>query len=136
MRPFGCNWVHRSFIVYVHVAANLTSWGYQDCQYEKDDGSMGGIIGRMLGRTLPGYYPADSAYKHFPFMVPKTMKGYMRKQPNGNVDKYSWERPKGPLHEMKKAAMSLSAVKAKASAQVKMNGNENGTSGQYGKLGL
>lgn len=79
---------------------------------------MGGIIGRMLGRTLPGYYPADSAYKHFPFMVPKTMKGYVSKQPDGNVSQYNWERPKGPLHEMKKAAMSLSAAKAKARAQM------------------
>ena len=101
---------------------------------------MGGIIGRMLGRTLPGYYPDDSAYKNFPFMVPKTMKGYMSKQPNGDVSRYSWDRPKGPLHEMKKAAMSLSAVKAKARAQARMhpnaNGSENGEYAQYGKLGL
>ena len=97
---------------------------------------MGGIIGRMLGRTLPGYYPDNSAYKNFPFMVPKTMKGYMRKQPNGDVSRYTWERPKGPLHEMKKGAMSLSAVKAKARAQAKVNGNGNGMDTQDGKHGL
>ena len=96
---------------------------------------MGGIFGRMLERTLPGYFPNNSAYKNFPFMVPKTMKGYMKKQPNGDVSRYDWERPKGPLHEIQKA-MSLSAAKAKARARAKANGDREEIDTQYGKLGL
>ena len=59
---------------------NLSSWGYQDCQPVNDDGAVGGMIPRMLYRTLPGCYPTDSAYGRFPFMVPQTMKGYLEKQ--------------------------------------------------------
>lgn len=59
---------------------NMSSWGYQDSQPVNDDGTIGGMIPRMLYRTLPGCYPADSAYGRFPFMVPQTMKGYLEKQ--------------------------------------------------------
>ncbi|KAF9809341.1 hypothetical protein IEO21_07443 [Rhodonia placenta] len=69
---------------------NLTTWGYQDCQYKKDDGSIGGILSKLLFRTLPNQYPADSAYAFFPFMVPKTMKGHVAADA---VNKYSWDRP-------------------------------------------
>ncbi|KZT06599.1 heme peroxidase [Laetiporus sulphureus 93-53] len=72
---------------------NLTTWGYDDVQYDKRDGSFGGILGKLLSRSLPGYYPAGSAYAAFPFMVPKTMKGYVEKLPEqGLVEKYTWER--------------------------------------------
>lgn len=59
---------------------NFTAWGYQDCQPVADDGSIGGMIPRLLYRTLPGCYPADSVYGRFPFMVPQTMMGYLAKQ--------------------------------------------------------
>ncbi|KAH9842416.1 heme peroxidase [Rhodofomes roseus] len=93
---------------------NLTSWGYNDCMYDKRDGSIGGIMGRMLARTLPGYYPAHSAYTAFPFIVPQTMKGYMGKLPDRDVNEYDWERPRGPAHG-KKAALEL--------LKAKINGN-------------
>jgi len=97
---------------------NLTSWGFNDCMYDKTDGSMGGIIGRMLARTLPGYFPANSAYRLFPFIVPKTMKGYMRALPGKNVEDYDWERPKGPVYS-KKVALMLAKTKANGNGAVK-----------------
>ncbi|TFY60825.1 hypothetical protein EVJ58_g4902 [Rhodofomes roseus] len=75
---------------------NLTSWGYQDCMYDKQDGSIGGIINKMLFRTLPDYYPAASAYALFPFIVPKRMKGFVSALPDSPVAKYDWTRPAGP----------------------------------------
>lgn len=40
---------------------NLTSWGWLDCQYDADDGSFGGMMTKLLYRTLPDYYPVGSA---------------------------------------------------------------------------
>ncbi|KAH9930892.1 heme peroxidase, partial [Fomitopsis serialis] len=101
------------FLTIEFTPFNLTSWGFKDCMYDKTDGSMGGIIGRMLARTLPGYFPANSTYRLFPFIVPETMKGYMRAQPGKNVEDYEWERPKGPVYS-KKAALMFAKTKAKA----------------------
>ncbi|KAF8066828.1 heme peroxidase [Lyophyllum atratum] len=72
---------------------NCTSWGYNDCQYDQKDGSYGGLLTKLLFRTLPDYYPAGSAYAHFPFMVPSFLKDELRSRAPGIVDKYDWERP-------------------------------------------
>ena len=44
------------------TAANLTSWGYQDCARDTKNGSMGGNVCKLLFRTLPDYYPDRSVY--------------------------------------------------------------------------
>ncbi|KAI0051062.1 heme peroxidase [Auriscalpium vulgare] len=75
---------------------NLTNWGYQDLQPDTNDGSYGGMLTRLLFRHLPEYYPAGSAYAHFPFMVPKSMKTYAQDLPGKAVMKYTWTRPPGP----------------------------------------
>jgi linoleate 10R-lipoxygenase len=75
------------------VAFNFTSWGYQDCQYDTGDGSYGGMLTKLLFRTLPDHYPAGSAYAHFPFLVPEKMKNWVDKS---SVDKYTWARPAVP----------------------------------------
>lgn len=78
----------------VPTAQNFTAWGYQDCQFQKDDGSYGGMLTKLLFRTLPEFYPADSAYAHFPFMVPERMREYMEKRGASDaVKEYSWTRP-------------------------------------------
>jgi linoleate 10R-lipoxygenase len=60
------------------------------------DGSFGGMLTKLLFRHLPDYYPTGSTYAHFPFLVPKKMKGYAQKLP-GDVDlKYDWNRPAVP----------------------------------------
>jgi len=81
---------------------DLTSWGFQDCQYIKSDGSLGGILGKMLYRTLPDYYPADSAYAKFPFLVPS----FLEKLPNIPVGEYVWSRPPLP-----KGSITVSAYR-------------------------
>ena len=55
------------------IAFNLTAcqWGYQDCQYDTQDGSFVGLLTKLLFRTLPDYYPVGSAYAHFPFLDPR-----------------------------------------------------------------
>lgn len=79
------------------LAFNLTSWGYQDCQYNKEDGSFGGMLTKLLFRTLPNQYPAGSAYAHFPFLVPnEAFQAHMTGLPNNNVKKYTWTRPPVP----------------------------------------
>jgi len=74
--------------------ANLTTWGYQDCQYDKEDGSYGGMLTKLLFRTLPNHYPRASAYAHFPFLVPSFMKEELQKREPASVEKYQWSRPK------------------------------------------
>ncbi|KAH9475928.1 Linoleate 10R-lipoxygenase [Psilocybe cubensis] len=75
---------------------NLTSWGYQDCQYDHEDGSYGGLLTKLLFRTLPDYYPRGSAYAHFPFLVPSFMKENLEKTNPTLAPKYNWTRPRAP----------------------------------------
>ena len=75
-------------------AFNLTSWGYQDCQYDKKDGSYGGLLTKLLFRTLPEHYQRGSAYAHFPFMDPVYMRENLAKTNPSLVDKYIWTRPR------------------------------------------
>lgn len=89
-----------AFIVlkkHLSTVYNLTSWGYQDCFPEKNDGSYGGMLTRLLYRTLPGCYPPGSVYAHFPFMVPEKVKGYLAKLVDSPVSSYSFMRPPVPL---------------------------------------
>ncbi|KAG6864600.1 hypothetical protein C0991_008364 [Blastosporella zonata] len=67
---------------------NFTQWGYEDCQYDKKDGSFGGLLTKLLFRTLPNNYPVGSAYAHFPFLVPEYIKAK-----NPALSGYKWERP-------------------------------------------
>ncbi|KAF4584995.1 hypothetical protein EYR40_001821 [Pleurotus pulmonarius] len=75
---------------------NFTSWGYQDCQFDPEDGSYGGMLTKMLFRFLPDHYPAGSAYAHFPFLVPSYMLGEMKKAGNEEWKNYTWTRPAQP----------------------------------------
>jgi len=75
-------------------AYNLTAWGYQDCQYDDKDGSYGGLLTKLLFRTLPDFYPKGSAYAHFPFLEPKYMEEKMTRDDPNVVSKYTFTRPK------------------------------------------
>lgn len=56
------------------------------------------MLPKLLFRHLPEYYPPGSAYAHFPFMVPETMREYIRKRGCSSEDDYTWTRPtKTPL---------------------------------------
>ncbi|KAK0469796.1 heme peroxidase [Desarmillaria tabescens] len=71
---------------------NLTAFGYQDCQFDKEDGSYGGLLTKLLFRTLPNHYTPRSVYAHFPFLDPTYMKGTKSIAPQV-LAKYDWNRP-------------------------------------------
>lgn len=79
---------------------NLTTWGYEDCQFNTNDGSYGGMLTKLLLRTLPDQYKPKSAYAHFPFLVPSFMEQNLKERDSRNgtdeVSKYTWIRPSTP----------------------------------------
>ncbi|TFK24090.1 heme peroxidase [Coprinopsis marcescibilis] len=82
------------FFTSEYTPNNLTSWGYQDCQYDKEDGSFGGLLTKLLLRTLPQHYARGSAYAHFPFMVPSFLQNHWSTKQPELVGKYTWTRPR------------------------------------------
>ncbi|KAF8879290.1 heme peroxidase [Infundibulicybe gibba] len=71
--------------------ANLTTWGYLDCQREPNNGGSGGEMPKLLMRHLPRHYPFNSTYGCFPFFTPQKMKDSLTRQ--GIVDRYTFTRP-------------------------------------------
>lgn len=76
-------------ILHYTTAFNLTAWGWQDCQYDKEDGSYGGLLTKLIFRTLPDHYPTGSVLAHFPFNVPENMLIALKKN-RGSIQKYCW----------------------------------------------
>ena len=54
------------------------------------------MLTKLLYRTLPDYFPAGSAYAHFPFLVPNYMKDNLAHNNPKIVDNYIWTRPELP----------------------------------------
>lgn len=104
------------------TAFNLTAWGYQDVQYDRADGAIGGMLHKMLYRTLPEWYPAGSVYATFPFIVPTRMREFVEAMPEVDVHKYGWSRPTGPQR-----AVEMNGSGTRASVGV--NGSANGVNG-------
>ena len=75
------------------LAFNLTSWGFNDCVCNPEDGSYGGMLTKLLFRTLPSCYPVASVYSHFPFLAPEHLRSLPAHSPTHFPDKYSWSRP-------------------------------------------
>ncbi|KZV98733.1 heme peroxidase [Exidia glandulosa HHB12029] len=73
---------------------NLTSWGYQDCARDLNNGSMGGQLSKLLMRTLPDHFDDQSIYAHFPMLTPPAMQQILTKL--GTKDKYNWEMNPNP----------------------------------------
>ncbi|KAJ7740925.1 heme peroxidase [Mycena maculata] len=86
------------FLTVEFTPYNLTAWGYRDCQFDPQDGSYGGMLTKLLFRTLPEYYPARSAYAHFPFLDPLYMRDHMRANNAKLATQYVWTRPPLPPH--------------------------------------
>ncbi|KAJ7083708.1 heme peroxidase [Mycena belliarum] len=107
---------------------NLTAWGYSDIQFDPQDGSYGGMLTKLLFRTLPEYYPAGSAYAHFPFLDPVYMLGHMRASNPALADKYTWTRPAPP------AADDVVVVKTAAGVRQVLGNQENFPSGYSERL--
>ncbi|KAJ7678277.1 heme peroxidase [Mycena polygramma] len=97
------------FLTVEFTPSNLTAWGYRDCQFDAQDGSYGGMVTKLLFRTLPAYYPARSAYAHFPFLDPVYMKKYMETNSPKLAGEYIWTRP-APLEHTEDVLVVKSAV--------------------------
>ncbi|GJE94143.1 linoleate diol synthase-like and cytochrome P450 domain-containing protein [Phanerochaete sordida] len=70
---------------------NMTAWGFQDCQRDSGAPGCGSMLGRLLMRTLPEHYTADSVYTWFPFMTPQAMEEILTNL--GDSGLYSMQRP-------------------------------------------
>ncbi|KAJ6476780.1 heme peroxidase [Mycena vitilis] len=71
--------------------ANLTTWGYQDCERDMHNGGFGGELPKLLMRHLPRHYPYNSVYGCFPFFTPTKMKKSLTAQ--GIAANYTFDRP-------------------------------------------
>ncbi|KAJ7436075.1 heme peroxidase [Mycena galericulata] len=71
--------------------ANLTVWGYQNCQRDPHNGGGGGELPKLLLRHLPQHYPYNSVYACYPLFTPQKMRQSLTAQ--GIADKYTFERP-------------------------------------------
>ncbi|GAA5854783.1 hypothetical protein JCM5353_003434, partial [Sporobolomyces roseus] len=58
---------------------NLTSFLYQDLQFDPEGGSFGGVVGKLLMRTFPSHYTYNSTYALFPFSTPSTTTTILKK---------------------------------------------------------
>ncbi|KNZ76883.1 Psi-producing oxygenase C [Termitomyces sp. J132] len=71
--------------------ANLTTWGFYDCQRDMNNGGLGGQIPKLLLRHFPRHFPWNSVYSLYPFFTPQTMKDSLTRQKKDK--KYTFERP-------------------------------------------
>ncbi|KAI3616961.1 heme peroxidase [Moniliophthora roreri] len=80
------------FYTTAFTPANLTTWGYQDCLRDPNNGGFGGEMPKLLSRHLPRHYPYNSVYTCFPYFTPKKMHESLTRLQL--ADKYTFERPK------------------------------------------
>ncbi|KAF8513572.1 heme peroxidase [Hysterangium stoloniferum] len=81
------------FLTTEYTPFNLTSWGFQDVQTTNDNGSLGGMLTKLLFRALPQHYTPSSIYAHFPFILPSSIKQAMTSKDPAMVKKYDWNPP-------------------------------------------
>ncbi|EUC55588.1 linoleate diol synthase, partial [Rhizoctonia solani AG-3 Rhs1AP] len=74
---------------------NLTCWGFDDATRDLSNPSFGGMLGKLLHRTLPGQFPENSIYLWFPLMTPEAMKTNFTKL--GIAGDYDFSKPTGAL---------------------------------------
>ncbi|KAG6861378.1 hypothetical protein C0995_000784 [Termitomyces sp. Mi166 len=71
--------------------ANLTTWGFYDCQRDMNNGGLGGQIPKLLLRHMPRHFPWNSVYSLYPFFTPQKMRESLTRR---KIDKkYTFERP-------------------------------------------
>jgi len=71
--------------------ANLTTWGFNDCQRDMNNGCKGGQIAKLLLRHFPSRFPYNSVYTLYPLFTPVHMKESLTRQ--GIAKKYTFDRP-------------------------------------------
>ncbi|CAL1708758.1 unnamed protein product [Somion occarium] len=80
------------FFTHDYTPANLTTWGFQDCARDPNNGAFGAALPKLLFRHLPRHYPANNVYALFPFFTPEVTRQNLTKL--GVADQYSYDRPK------------------------------------------
>ncbi|KAL0061354.1 hypothetical protein AAF712_011812 [Marasmius tenuissimus] len=83
------------FYTTAFTPANLTTWGYQDCLRDPNNGGFGGEMPKLLMRHLPRHYPYNSVYGCFPFFTPSKMKESLTRL--GKNAQYTFDRPKAAV---------------------------------------
>lgn len=58
------------YLTYDCTPFNLTAWGFTESSRNIYNAAWGGMLGRLIQRGLPRYYPATSVYMHFPLVTP------------------------------------------------------------------
>ncbi|KAI0778881.1 heme peroxidase [Trametes elegans] len=74
-----------------YTPGNLTSWGFQDCARDPNNGAFGAALPRLLFRNLPRHYPANNVYGLFPFATPTVTQTNLKNL--GILDSYDIKRP-------------------------------------------
>ncbi|KPV77817.1 uncharacterized protein RHOBADRAFT_41815 [Rhodotorula graminis WP1] len=75
-------------------AGNLTSAMWEDLKPELDNGSFGGVIGKLLMRHFSAHFTYNSIYALFPFSTPHTTKANLEHL--GIASEYDYRRPSTP----------------------------------------
>ncbi|KAF8916280.1 heme peroxidase [Mucidula mucida] len=81
------------FFTQDYTPANLTTWGFADCQRDPNAFGFGSALGKLFLRTLPKEFgeEGNSVYAFFPLMTPDSMKVHLEQM--GQADKYDFTRP-------------------------------------------
>jgi len=74
------------FFTHDFTPFNLTAWGFQDCQRDAGAFGFGSTLGRLFLRTMPHDFNENSVYTFFPLMLPKVMKGHLKRLNNTQYD--------------------------------------------------
>ncbi|KAF8603914.1 heme peroxidase [Ceratobasidium sp. AG-I] len=74
---------------------NLTCWGFDDATRDTANPSFGGMLGKLISRTLPGQFPENSSFLWFPLMTPEAMKKNFTRL--GIAGDYDFSRPVPPV---------------------------------------
>ncbi|KAF5368150.1 hypothetical protein D9615_010185 [Tricholomella constricta] len=90
---FACGYTVRGDCFYTSdfTPANLTAWGFQDCQRDMNNGDFGGQIPKFLVCHLPLHYSYNSVYSCFPFFTLSKMKASLAAQKL--EARYTFDRP-------------------------------------------
>ncbi|KAL4246542.1 hypothetical protein ABKN59_008749 [Abortiporus biennis] len=96
-----------------YTPGNLTSWGYQDCARNPDNGAFGAALPKLLFRHLPRHYTYNSVYGLFPFFTPDTTRKNLTNLANQgiikSVDTYFFDRP--PIEPIPKLVDTLQGIR-------------------------
>ncbi|KAI0829008.1 heme peroxidase, partial [Trametes gibbosa] len=79
------------FYTIEYTPANLTTWGFQDCARDPNNGAFGAALPKLLLRNLPRHYPADNIYGLYPMLTPAVTKTNLAKL--GIAASYGVKRP-------------------------------------------